>query len=268
MKRKNVTLSEMREIQLQILDVVDSFCRSRNLRYSLAAGSLLGAVRHHGYIPWDDDIDIMMPRPDYDVFAESFEGVNSNLVFQDVHTDHFHYLPWAKVYDNRTELIQYNSVGGVYIDIFPIDGLPDASLLSDYYNKLQRIKDLLWYSLKPNYKYVNKCFTSIFLLKAKVIMKHILYPSREKTINLWRDLYNTYPFDKSDFAGEITSVYGMREHMPKTVFVKYVDILFEGKYYKCVEAYDRYLSILYGDYMRLPPVEKRVSHHDSVVYWK
>lgn len=265
MKKKDITLLEMREIQLQILDVVDSFCRSHNLRYSLAAGSLLGAVRHHGYIPWDDDIDIMMPRPDYDVFAETFVGFNSNLVLQDVQTDHFHYLPWAKVYDNRTELIQYNSVGGVYIDIFPIDGLPDKTLLVDYYKNKQKISKLLWQSREINYRYMPDYSIS---LKIKTFIKRFVFPSRNKVIVRWKKLYNTYPYESSKYAGAITSIYGMREHMPKTVFDNYVDLPFEGKYYKCIKAYDSYLSKLYGDYMRLPPVEKRVSHHNNVVYWK
>lgn len=265
MKKQYLTLLEIKEIQLKILDAIDSFCKKKGLRYSLAAGSLLGAVRHHGYIPWDDDIDIMMPRPDYDVFAETFVGFKSNLVFQDAHTDHYHYLPWAKVYDNRTECISYNSISGVYVDVFPIDGLPEKTLLVDYYRNKQKISKLLWQSRKINYRYKPDYSIS---LRIKNFIKHLVFPSRDRVVLKWKKLYNTYPYETSKYAGAITSIYGMREHMPKTVFENYVDILFEGKYFKCIEAYDSYLSVLYGDYMRLPPVEKRVSHHNNVVYWK
>lgn len=265
MEKKELALFEIREIQMQILDIIDVFCKNNGLRYSLAAGSLLGAVRHHGYIPWDDDIDIMMPRPDYEVFINEFIGYNSNLVLQDAHTDPFHYLPFAKVYDKRTELIQSNSIGGVYVDIFPIDGLPDLSNLADYYSRVQALTNQLWYSMTPNYQYVKD---NRLMLKAKVFVKHLIYPSRTKVIKKWKHLYNSYPFDKSNYAGEITSIYGMKEHMPKCIFEKYVVMSFEGRSYKCIQEYDTYLSSLYGDYMTLPPVEERVSHHQQVVYWK
>lgn len=265
MKEKELTLDEIREVQLSILDGIDSFCRNNDLRYSLAAGSLLGAVRHHGYIPWDDDIDIMMPRPDYEKFIKDFIGYKSNLILQDSYTDSFHYLPWAKVYDNRTELYSSNSVGGVYVDVFPIDGLPDLSHLSDYYRKVQALTDQLWFSMRPNYKYVND---NHFLLKVKVFVKHIIYPSRKKVISKWESFFNTFPFDKSNYAGEIISIYGMKEHLPKCVFDHYIDLSFEGKSYKCIKEYDTYLSKLYGDYMTLPPVEERVSHHHQTVFWK
>lgn len=263
--KKELSLSEIREIQLQILGFIDSFCKKRNLRYSLAAGSLLGAVRHHGYIPWDDDIDIMMPRPDYEVFVNEFDGFKANLVVQDAHSDPSHYLPWAKVYDNRTELISSNSIGGVYVDIFPIDGLPDWSCLKDYCTEVQKLTNQLWYSMKPNYEYVGENKT---LLRAKVFVKQLIYPSRKRVLSKWRSFYNKYPFEKSEFAGEITSIYGMKEHMPKRIFEKFVDMPFEERTYKCIQDYDIYLNKLYGDYMILPPVEERVSHHHQVVYWK
>jgi len=263
--KKEISLSEIRKIQLQILDVIDSFCEKRNLRYSLAAGSLLGAVRHHGYIPWDDDIDIMMPRPDYEVFVNEFDGFKTNLVVQDVHSDPNYYLPWAKVYDNRTELVSSNSIGGVYVDIFPIDGLPDAQNLTDYYNKVQKLTNLLWYSMKPNYEYVEGNKT---LLRVKVFVKQLIYPSRNGVISKWRALYNKFPFEKSEFAGEIISIYGMKEHMPKRIFEKFVDLPFEKRTYKCIQEYDIYLTKLYGDYMTLPPVEERGTHHHQSVFWK
>lgn len=265
MNKNYLSLSEIKELQLNILEVIDSFCKKKELRYSLAAGSLLGAVRHHGYIPWDDDIDIMMPRPDYDVFVMEFIGYSPNLIMQDVSTDPCHYLPWAKVYDNRTECISYNSISGVYVDVFPIDGLPDKSLLVGYYKSKQKISKLLWQSRKINYHYLPNNSIS---LRIKTFIKRFVFPSRNKVIVRWKKLYNTYPYESSKYAGAITSIYGMREHMPKTVFDNYVDLPFEGKYYKCIKAYDSYLSKLYGDYMRLPPVEKRVSHHNNVVYWK
>lgn len=265
MKKITISLSEIKDIQLGILNVIDCFCKSKNLRYSLAAGSLLGAVRHQGYIPWDDDIDIMIPRPDYERFIREFNGYNANLVLQDANTDPSHYLPFAKVYDNRTELISSNSIGGVYVDIFPIDGLPDISNISNYYEKVVKLTKLLWYSMKPNYKYVDG---NKLLLKGKIMVKALIFPSRNTVVRDWQRLFNTYPFDGSSNAGAIVSDYGLREHLPRAVFDNYVDMLFEGRYYKCIEAYDVYLRNLYGDYMQLPPVEERVSHHNNHVFWR
>ena len=120
--------SEMREIQLKMMDCIHHFCIKNKIKYSLAFGSLLGAVRHKGFIPWDDDIDIMMLRSDYELFVNTFNCYNSNYKVYDYRKDTQYYYAFAKVCDERTLRIESSKVQGlgVFIDVFPIDYYADT----------------------------------------------------------------------------------------------------------------------------------------------
>ena len=122
---KELSKNEIKTIQLDILQSIHQFCETNNIRYSLAYGTLLGAIRHKGYIPWDDDIDVMMPRPDYERFIQNYPNFCDRNIVQTYNNDNSYYLWCAKVYDNRTEQITFPTRSGVCVDVFPIDGLPD-----------------------------------------------------------------------------------------------------------------------------------------------
>ena len=130
---KTINTEELKKIQVEILDYVDKFCEERNIKYSLYAGTLIGAVRHKGFIPWDDDIDIMMLRSDYERFLkELHEEKDSRYKILDFRYDHSYHYAFAKVIDSKTQLREevidpYDGLG-IYIDIFPIDVLPDNKL--------------------------------------------------------------------------------------------------------------------------------------------
>ena len=124
---------EIKNIQLDILNSIHQFCSERGIRYSLAFGTLLGAVRHQGYIPWDDDLDIMMPRPDYDRFVAEYQGTHQHYVVQTYKNNESYFLSLAKVYDNRTEQIIFPTKTGVFVDIFPIEGLPETEVEAKQY---------------------------------------------------------------------------------------------------------------------------------------
>lgn len=261
-KGDKIELKDMRNIQLDILDKIDDVCKKNGLVYSLGGGTLLGAVRHKGYIPWDDDIDIMMPRPDYEKFIDLFYGLYPHLTLQHYKKDDTYYFLFAKVYDNRTCLIEENTVGGVYVDVFPIDGLPSEKDLPDYLNKLYNTKENLIRSTKF-YK-----FKDGHLMRLKYLMKRLMYPSRKKNIELLDNLFNSYPFETSKYAGAITGIYKEKEHMDASVFKKYIEVEFEGHKYMAISDFDSYLTKHYGDYMTLPPLEQQVSNHSYEVYWK
>ena len=142
MKRK-VTLEEMRDLQLAMMDKIHEFCVERGIRYSLGGGTLLGAVRHKGYIPWDDDIDIMLPRPDYERFLKEFDGVYPNFKVLHLNNDRTYPYLFAKVYDSRTLLVECRATMGVYIDVFPIDGLPLKAELPKYMRTLDFLCHLI-----------------------------------------------------------------------------------------------------------------------------
>ena len=262
---RKIDLSELRAIQLDILSEVDEFCKKNGIRYSLWAGTLLGAVRHKGFIPWDDDIDLMMPRDGYDRFAREFRSEKS--VLQDLRNDPNVIECFLKVYRKNTRMIDTQfgrNLWGIYIDIFPIDGVPDS--YREQCNRIIKLKEQLP-RVCPFYKTVphNKA-----LWFAKYVIKRIAFPFYGSVLDIKKKIETiakSTPFETSSYAGVILGELGDREVVKKSVFDTYVDMPFEGKMFPAIKEFDIYLRALYGDYMKLPPVEQRVSHHpyDSYV---
>ena len=146
---KQINIEEIRKLQISILLYVHEFCKKNNIRYSLSGGTLLGAVRHKGYIPWDDDIDIMMPRPDYERFVNEFNENRKDVEYKVIcsYNDSQFFQPFAKVVNTKTFLKEtYKrpvAQMGVYIDVFPIDGLPnDEQKREKYWNFIARQKNI------------------------------------------------------------------------------------------------------------------------------
>lgn len=264
--KKTLTKDEIKSIQLDILQSIHQFCVDHQLRYSLAFGTLLGAVRHKGYIPWDDDLDIMMPRPDYDRFISEYQGTHEHYVVQTYKNDESYFLSLAKVYDNRTEQIIFPTKTGVFVDIFPIDGLPDtedeAKQYIDKYCKLI-FHDILYTCKNNAYRPGSKLINSI-----KYLVKRILYPSRQRGIKKLDSLIQSCPYETSTHAGYAIVETGLKGYMKKEVFEHYIHLPFEGKEYYAISDYDTFLKKRYGNYMQLPPEEERVPGHEAEVYWK
>lgn len=257
MQRRQIDKTEMQKIQLDILDDIHQFCITNNIRYSLAYGTLLGAVRHKGYIPWDDDIDLIMPREDYERFIKEYRSDCNevlDLSKSDVCKEMF-----VKVSRKNTimkDCLLGRKLWGINIDIFPIDNIMDNyKELLDKYHKLEK----KIYRFCPYYKGAEHKKISLFL---KNLIKRIvfLYPYNilriKKQIN---DLTRTS--EKTTKAGLLLNGYGENEFFDKGLFEKYSTILFEGKYYNTISDYDKYLSQIFGNYMQLPPEEMRKSHH-------
>lgn len=263
--RKEVTFKEQRTIQLDILSRIHDFCKANRLRYSLCGGTLLGAVRHKGYIPWDDDIDIFMPRPDYERFLTTFLDSGGIYKVQHYGNDDSYPLRWARVRDDRTLLISTNNVSGVFVDVFPIDGLPEINEIGPYVKKLKKLQVQLAYT--TNYNKVLSRYSSL-IFRIKQLIKRIIYPSRQDVIADYDRLFHSYEFDESCYAGAIVSRFCERELLNASVYKKYIELPFEGRMFCCISDYDSYLKRLYGNYMELPPIEQRVTHHRFKIYWK
>lgn len=257
--KKNIDLDEMHSILLAILADVDKFCRERGIRYSLGGGTLLGAIRHKGFIPWDDDVDIMMPRPDYEKFIKSYNGYNpnyENITCRKDNDVNFCQV-YSKVHDKRTACIQGDSLCkfGVNIDVFPIDGMPDDVVVCQkMFKKVDFFKHLLNLKYKP-----------FLFYRKKSLMSRLL--SREFLVKKLNSLIKKYNYESSRFAGAFTGYYGIKERHEKDVFENYVDVPFENITCSAIMHYDLYLTQHYGNYMELPPEEKRVTHL-SLAYWK
>lgn len=247
---------ELRAIQLDILDCVVEFCNQHNLRYFLSSGTLLGAVRHKGYIPWDDDIDLYMPRNDYNRFVNTFNDYSDKLELKCQGSKKYLYT-FAKVCNKHTLLLEDEVKGfelGINIDIFPVDFITDninkRKKLWKWKKKLFRIRraklqDTCFLDSKFNYL----CYRYVPIPLAiidKII--HKLFQDNKPTGTMCNltESGGRYDgcFSRECIEGEPT------------------EVEFEGKRYKAMNGWDEYLKATYGsDYMQLPPEDQRVTHH-------
>lgn len=268
---KEIGTEELKKLQIDILLSVHQFCLENNIDYSLDSGTLLGAIRHKGYIPWDDDIDIIMTRPNYDRFINGFNGAFDNYYVLAPEINWNFYAPYANVCDSRTLLLE-ESVGhnkidiGVKIDVFPIDGCQDD--YNEYlalHKKLHYLNTML-YSKRAIMKYYmyNNIKRACALLYWRLKSSIKSYSEIQKNISL---LSTQFKYDKSNFATLFVFPF-FPLHMKKTVFESFVDVDFEGHKFKGIKEYDTYLTALYGDYMQLPPEEERVYQHGFSAFWK
>lgn len=259
---KAIATEELKKIQLNILDSVTAFCEQHNLRYFLAYGTLLGAVRHKGYIPWDDDIDIHMPRPDYEKFLELYNKSNETHEVISHENNRNYFVPFAKVYRKGTivrEFIYKPVVFGAYIDIFPLDGLksPMQATICGNGIRFMYVKNRIF--LKEQ-----GLLNSLRL----AITKLILFPfSRHFILSKIRKTAMRQKYDTSRLVCSFGSRTAAREILQREIFDDYIMLPFEGKEYRAPKGYATYLTAKYGNYMQLPPQEQRISTHDSQAYW-
>jgi lipopolysaccharide cholinephosphotransferase len=272
-QKQRITLDELKKIELNTLLEIDALCEKLGLRYSLCGGTLLGAIRHGGFIPWDDDIDIFMPRPDYNRLIEYCRTNETSFALLCNETNEKYGYLFAKAMAKNTVIHELNANPtnidmGVYVDIFPIDGLADGYEESKkLFNKTRFKRELLvaknwkrFFRSKTRAWYYEPIRFAFFLLSRFV--------SRKGLIRSIQRAYRSDAFDQREYAATVCGSYRLKEILPRSVYDAYTELEFEGHKFKALAAYDTYLSSIYGDYMQLPPEDKRVSHHVFEAYYK
>ena len=265
---KEITqLEELKEIELDIMKKVHNFCVSNSIKYCLTYGTLLGAMRHGGFIPWDDDIDIFMLRDDYDRFLELFPKYQNQmgLTIVNHNTKPYYGRAMSKVIDNRTYLIEpdflYDDPIGVFIDIWPLDYVPQDERAREHHtDKIRHYNRQLYGCITKELKFRS-------LSEIKTSIKQLLYRRMnpksivEKIILLSTQYRNT----PSDYL--ICSTVAKR--IFNTEFFKDLFLTkFEDTEFYVPSHYDEVLTLCYGNWRMLPPKDKQVPHHVMNVYWK
>ena len=261
-----MSIIETQRIQMDILRCFHSFCTEHALKYSLCAGTLLGAVRHHGFIPWDDDIDVYMPRSDYDVFASLCEKGLSNfpphICFQDGHSGAFSFSH-GKLADTRyhveLEFTEEKAADYIGIDVFPLDGVPENPvkkwLLYRHIMFLRRLLALAYAKPRKGKTKLRAAFKHILSEFVRLMDMHRLADRIDR-------LCRQYAMKDVSFAAPISStIYGMREYIPSCDFERLTMLRFVDADFPVFPSYDEYLSRLYGNYMSVPDESNRKRHY-------
>lgn len=236
---------KLKKVELNLLTEFDKICKKHSIKYSLTFGTLLGAVRHKGFIPWDDDIDVMMTREDYNKFLKVANELPKNLFFQNNKTDCFKFdiFMAAKIRDNNSKVEfdkKYHS--GAFIDIFVLDKFSSNKIPKSIQKLFYLFLRFVQYREKDDKKNIFK-----IIKISKILEKIFIRISANKN---YKNFY-WYWLKKSLFLS-YNDIFPLRE------------VEFEKKYFSAFRRTSYLLKFLYGDYMKLPPIEKRIGGHANL----
>ena len=272
---KPMTLEEVHSVLYDILVDIHEFCVDNDIKYSLAGGTLLGAIRHNGFIPWDDDIDVQMSRPEYERFIHSYKSKRGYELFsrellrcKDVR------IAFSRVCEMKDSYVDTGAYPwkkgstGLWVDVVPIDGAPNNELKAKLKIKLMYV---FWYVtvMSRHAKHAKVRTTCGLVKKIRMVLKKCFVAFLPDDMILkYISMCQQYSYEKSDFIANYSTMQNkFREWQPKVTMESFVLHQFEGSEFYIMEDYNTSLSHLYGDYMKLPPVEKQVAH-ENLFYWK
>ena len=269
---KEITLPEMQQIELNLLLEFDKLCKAQKLRYYIDGGTLLGAMCYEGFIPWDDDIDLKMPRPDYDRFLGLASELPSHITMEAPSKERCPHL-FLKLVDNRTVLLEHAGTrvneSGVYIDVLPMDGHPaDGPTCEKHLKVLERLNDLFHASL--NGFSIKRRSTSLLQRLKGALYSRIYTPWR-----VYRKLTKTakkYAYDDCERVGLLIEGDLIRERFEKRWLEPPVELEFEGHRFPAPPGYRRHLEIFYGEHVTKPECYHNLpqypGNHKYEAYWK
>lgn len=278
MSEKYISQEKLREVQLTELDifkVIKEICEKNGICYFLSSGTLLGAARHKGFIPWDDDMDVCMPRPDYNRFRKIVKSKLPEdyfcIDFRDRDTDDFTVGTMIKIASKKVKVRRLRgdgrtqTVDNAWVDVFPLDGMPNGDLHRKLYGyRLKLTKRLLSLAKWKQEGVAPQSSTAKKIMRKFITVLHIpqlLNLDRKKQRYRIDNLLQKYDYYKSDYCINMLGDYELREIVPTAMYGKPSEMTFEGVSAACPQDPDGVLRIIYGDYMKLPPKDKQVCKH-------
>lgn len=264
----------LQEEELKVMKIIKKICEKENLSYFMIGGTLLGAIRHGGFIPWDDDIDIAMPRRDYEKFIEvSPKYLPSNIFIQNFRTDEEYRYYITRIL-NKNVLVEEKRFSGAdtpqayaAVDIFPIDGSPNNKVLRKIHYlriMIRRFLISLCYRDTIDKERKRSKIENFFLnILIRIPFEIILDPKKIKE-NL-DSILKKYSMEDSLWSGTIMGAYRVKEMVPTSMFGKAKMYKFEDSTFYGPELTDEYLKHMYGDYMKIPPIEQQKTHYTNII---
>ena len=265
---QSAQLKLLQEIELENLRMLMEICEKNHLRYYLIGGSLLGAMRHKGFIPWDDDIDVGLPRPDYNRFVQiAKDYLPAHMDIKTMTSDPNYKCYFTRLINNKKKIYwdhgQYTAVIGVWMDVFPLDGLPENPLLRKMQVFRVKLNKALYKFTQIDYVSTNRTNRP---LSERVLIRFAQLTRIGRLMNADRRLQKLdralqrYDYDTCAYAWNFSGCYGKREIVPHIQLGGSRTAQFEGMQVSIPEAAEDYLTSIYGDYMKLPPEDQRRSH--------
>ncbi|ORJ29921.1 2-C-methyl-D-erythritol 4-phosphate cytidylyltransferase [Streptococcus oralis subsp. tigurinus] len=262
---RKLSIEEAKKIELDILDFIDSFCKEHGINYCINYGTLIGAIRHKGFIPWDDDIDLSMTRENYEKFIQLFSEKQSRYKLLSLETDDQYFNNFIKIVDPTTKIIDTRNTktygSGVFIDIFPMDTFNDTKVVDICY-KLESFK-LLSFSKHKNIVYgdskLKDLIRTLFWLLLRPVSPRFFANQIEKQIQKYR-------VENGKYIAFIPSKAKEKEIFPRDMFDELIETPFEHLVLPAPKHFDAVLKQFYDDYMTVPPKEKQIYIHEFEAY--